>query len=55
LRNANNILVRKPEGRDHSEDLDVDGKIIEWIFRKWVGKLWTGYMWLRRGTWGGLL
>jgi hypothetical protein len=30
-------------GRDHLEDLDIDGKIIlEWILGKWGGKLWTG-------------
>jgi hypothetical protein len=22
------------KGRDHSEDLDVDGRILEWVFRK---------------------
>jgi len=22
---------------DHMEDLEVDGKIIKWIFRKWDG------------------
>jgi hypothetical protein len=27
MRNANNILVRKPEGRDHLEDSDVDRRI----------------------------
>jgi hypothetical protein len=27
-RNAHNILVGKPEGKSHSEDLGVDGKII---------------------------
>jgi hypothetical protein len=27
---------RKSEGRDHSEDLDVDGRIIlEWSLEKW--------------------
>jgi hypothetical protein len=34
-RNEYNILVGMPEGRDHSEDLGVDGRIIsEWILRK---------------------
>jgi len=34
-RNAYKIWVRNPEGRDQSEDLDVDGKIIlEWILWK---------------------
>jgi hypothetical protein len=32
---ASNILVRKREGRNYSEDLGVDGKIIlDWILRK---------------------
>jgi hypothetical protein len=31
MRNAYKNLVRKPEGKNHSEDLDVDGRIIlEW-------------------------
>jgi hypothetical protein len=29
LRNAYKILVGKREGRDHSEDLSADGRIIE--------------------------
>jgi len=34
VRNAYNILVTKPEGRDHLEDLGVDGRIIlEWVLR----------------------
>jgi len=28
MRNIYNILVGKPEGRDHSEDLGIDEKII---------------------------
>jgi hypothetical protein len=43
IRNAYNILVGKPEGKNHLEDLDVDGKIIlEWILRKQGGRVWTG-------------
>jgi hypothetical protein len=35
LRGAYNILVGKPEGRRHWEDLGVDGRItLIWIFRK---------------------
>jgi hypothetical protein len=30
MRNACNILVGKPEGIDNLEDLDVDGKILEY-------------------------
>jgi len=40
MRNAYKILVGKPEGKNHSGDLGVDGKIIlEWILRKWDGKM----------------
>jgi hypothetical protein len=43
-------------GRDHLEDLAVDGKIIlEWILKKQVGRVWTGFIWLRIGTSGGVL
>jgi hypothetical protein len=35
VRNAHSILVAKPKGRDHSEDLGADKKIIlEWILGK---------------------
>jgi hypothetical protein len=35
MRNAGNILVGKPEGKKHTEDLGVDGNIIlEWILGK---------------------
>jgi hypothetical protein len=44
------------KGRDHSEYLSVDGKIIlEGMLRKYGYKLWTGFMWLRLGPIGGLL
>jgi hypothetical protein len=43
-------------GRDHSEDLDVDGSVIlKWILGKWGGKEWTGFISLRVGTSSGLL
>jgi len=43
-------------GRDHLEDLGLDGKIIlEWIFRNWDMGVWTGSSWLRIGTGGGFL
>jgi hypothetical protein len=32
IRNMYNIFVRKPEGKNHSEDQGVDG----WIILKWV-------------------
>jgi hypothetical protein len=55
-RGAYRILVGRPEGRDHLEDIGVDGKVIaKWIFKKWDGEPWTGLIWLRTGTGGGLL
>jgi hypothetical protein len=36
------------KGRDHSEDLFIDGStIIERILEKQDGKLWTGCIWMR--------
>jgi hypothetical protein len=29
MRNIYNILVGKPEGKNHSEDLGVDGRMLE--------------------------
>jgi hypothetical protein len=44
------------KGKDHSEDLGVDGKIIlERMLGKWGGKAWIGFIWLRIRTSGGLL
>jgi hypothetical protein len=54
MRNENKMLIAENlKGRDQSEDLGVDGKIIlEWILGKEVLKL---CIWLRIGTSGGLL
>jgi hypothetical protein len=27
------------KGRDHSEDLNVDGRILEWILKNYVGRV----------------
>jgi hypothetical protein len=44
------------KGGNHSEDLDLDLKIIlEWIFGKLGGKVWTECIWLRMGISGGPL
>jgi hypothetical protein len=52
MTNAYNISVRKSED---SEDIGVDGSILELVLGKLGGKLWTGFIWLRIGTSGGLL
>jgi hypothetical protein len=41
--------------RDHHEDLDVGGRILEWILERQDGVVWTGLIWLRIGTSGGPL
>jgi hypothetical protein len=54
MRNEYSILVGKPERKNHTEDLAVDGRIIlEWIFVKYSGKVWTERIWHRIGTSGG--
>jgi hypothetical protein len=42
------VLVRKPEGKSHWGDPDIDGRIILiWIFRKLEGVVGTGWSWFR--------
>jgi hypothetical protein len=56
LKNVYKILFGRPEGRDHSEDLGIDGKIIlEWILEKQDGRVWIGCIGIRLGASGGLL
>jgi hypothetical protein len=44
------------KGRDHSEEVGVDGNIIlERILGNWGAKVWTGCIWFRIGTSGGPL
>jgi len=41
------------KGRDHSEELGVDGKIIlKWMLGKWSGKVWTR-VWTGEGVVAG--
>jgi hypothetical protein len=56
MRNAYKILVGKPDGRDHSEDLGIGGRIIiKWILEKSGLGVWIGSIWLRIGTSGEFL
>jgi hypothetical protein len=34
MRNVYNVFVRRQKGRDLSEDMDINGKILNWILRK---------------------
>jgi hypothetical protein len=55
-RGAYRVLVGKPEGGNHLEELGVDGRIIlKSMFKKSVEGAWTGLIWLRIGTGGGRL
>jgi len=50
------IWSQNLKGRDHVEDLGVDGKIIlERILWKYCEKTWTECIWLRTGSNGDLL
>jgi hypothetical protein len=40
-------------GRDHLEDLVVDGKVILKFIFKWDVRSWTGFIWLRIRADGG--
>jgi hypothetical protein len=48
--------LEKLKGRDHSEDISVDVRIIlELILGKQGGKVWIRYIWLRMESSGGIL
>ena len=62
-RGVQRVLVGKPEGkrplgrprRKWEDNIKMDVKKIEWIFRKLEGVVGTGWSWLRIGTGGGHL
>jgi hypothetical protein len=44
------------KGRDHLEDLGVDGRIVlKWILGNWGYMVYIGFIWLRMGIGGGIL
>jgi hypothetical protein len=54
--NPNYFLTKDLRGKDHSEDLGVDGKVIlEWIIGKLSGMRWTACIYFRIRTSGGIL
>ena len=54
MRGAYRVFVWRHEGRNHLEDLGVDGKItLKLICRKWGGESWTGLLLPRLGAGGG--
>jgi hypothetical protein len=56
MRNPYNILVRKPEGKNHLEDLGIDGKVIlKCILKKQDVRMGTKFIFLGIGTSGMLL
>jgi hypothetical protein len=56
MRSAYKMLVGNLKGRNHSEDLGVDGRIIlELTLGKYGGKTWIIFIWLKIGTRGGSL
>jgi hypothetical protein len=47
--------LKSLNGRDHSEDPDIDGRIIlKWILGKQDVRVRTVFIWLSTGTDGGL-
>jgi hypothetical protein len=51
-----NFCLGSLKGRDHSENLGIDGRIIlKQILSKYGGRVWTGFSWLRIGTCDRLL
>jgi hypothetical protein len=56
MRNAYNVLVGKPGGKNHLEDLSVEGEDNIRIDLREIGwRVWTSFIWLRIRTSGGLL
>jgi hypothetical protein len=56
MRNMCKIFVGKLEGKRHSEEKCVDGRIIlKWMLGKYNWRVWIGFIRLRIGASNGLL
>ena len=45
-RKAYRVLVREPEEKRQSKDLDVDGRLLKWPLKKQDERLWTAFYWV---------
>jgi hypothetical protein len=55
-RDACRLLLGRPEGKNHTEDLGVDGSImLKWLFKKWDGGHGLDYSVLNRDRWLALV
>jgi hypothetical protein len=47
MKKLTNIWSENQKGRDHLEDIGVDGRISKCIFRKQGVRMWSAFSWLR--------
>jgi hypothetical protein len=53
---AYRVWMERPKGKNHLEDLGVNGSIILKCFlKKWDQEAWIGLLWVRIRTGGGQL
>jgi hypothetical protein len=45
----------KREAKNHLGDLDVDGTILKWVFKRLKVRMWSGFIWPRIGFSGGII
>lgn len=45
-----NITRYHLKGRDHLEDLAVDGRTLKLVLEQYKGSVWSGLVWLKLGT-----